>query len=97
MVSQNTLLGPVTSGRASPIDENALRRIAEETGAKYYRATDTDSLQEAYREINELETTEIEIGDAFEYDEGFVPYAFLGMAGIATSVFSRRRWYESIP
>jgi Ca-activated chloride channel family protein len=39
------------------IDEATLRQIAEKTGGKYYRATDTDSLKGIYAEINQMETT----------------------------------------
>jgi Ca-activated chloride channel family protein len=39
------------------IDEETLTEVANKTGAQYYRATDTDSLEEIYREINKLETT----------------------------------------
>ena len=81
----------------SSFDEEALKRIAQTTGAKYYRAVDTESLQEAYAEINELEVTEIELGDYFEHKDGFMPYAVAGTLAILASVFSRRRWYETIP
>ncbi len=39
------------------IDEQTLRRVAAQTGAKYFRATDTRSLEKIYKEINKLETT----------------------------------------
>ncbi|MDQ1257930.1 MAG: hypothetical protein QG656_2538 [Candidatus Hydrogenedentes bacterium] len=81
----------------APIDEESLTKIAEATGGKYYRATDTESLKGAYEEINQLETTEIEIGDYYEHEEAFVPYAALGALMLATSLFARRRWFETIP
>ncbi|UCF66208.1 MAG: VWA domain-containing protein [Acidobacteriota bacterium] len=37
------------------IDETALRKIAEETGGRYFRATDTESLEDIYAEIDTLE------------------------------------------
>lgn len=37
------------------IDEDTLKKVARMTGARYYRATDTDSLGEIYNEINKLE------------------------------------------
>lgn len=86
-------LVPVTEG----IDEETLKKIAAATGGKYYRATDTKSLESAYREINELETTEVELGDYFDYREGFLPYAVAGTAAVLASVFTRRRWFEPIP
>lgn len=43
------------------IDEELLRKIAEDTGGKYYRAISEESLQEVYNEIDRLEKTEVEI------------------------------------
>lgn len=42
------------------IDEQMLRQIAQITGGNYYRATDTESLQEIYNQINQLEKTKVE-------------------------------------
>ena len=39
------------------IDEETLKRVAEKTGAVYFRATDTSSLTKIYEEINKMETT----------------------------------------
>jgi Ca-activated chloride channel family protein len=39
------------------IDEQTLTKVAEITGGRYWRATDTRSLQEIYGEINAMETT----------------------------------------
>jgi Ca-activated chloride channel family protein len=41
------------------IDEDTLREIARLTGGRYFRASDTDSLQEIYARIDELEKTTI--------------------------------------
>jgi len=83
--------------RRQPIDEAALQKIAEITGAQYYRATDTRSLQRAYAEIDELEATEIEIGDYYEYNEAFMPYVLGGALLLLAGAFSRRLWFETIP
>ena len=80
-----------------PIDEDGLRKIASITGGQYYPATDTEALQQAYAEIDALETTEIEVGDYYEYKEAFVPYVLLGGLLMALSIFSRRMWFEVIP
>ncbi len=39
------------------IDEDTLKKVAQMTGAHYYRATDADSLARIYNEINKLEKT----------------------------------------
>jgi Ca-activated chloride channel family protein len=51
------------------IDEDTLTRIAELTGGKYFRATDTDSLAEIYREIDALEKTQVESKQYVDYRE----------------------------
>jgi len=39
------------------VDERTLATVAQLTGGKFYRATDTDSLRKIYDEINRLEKT----------------------------------------
>jgi Ca-activated chloride channel family protein len=97
LVPVQTLFGPIMQRTTEGIDEEALKKIASATGGKYYRATDTASLEEAYQEINKLETTEVEIGDYYEHKEGFVPYAAAGTWLMLTAMFSRRLWFEVIP
>jgi Ca-activated chloride channel family protein len=84
-------------GQQTEIDEEALRKIATITGARYYRATDTDSLREAYAEIDALETTEIDLGEYYEYREAFMPWLGAGLVALLAAVFVRRRWCEVIP
>ena len=97
LVPVQTLFGPVMQRTTDGVDEDALKKIAAATGGKYYRAADTKSLEEAYQEINKLETTEIELGDYYEHKEGFVAYAVLGMLAMLASAFVRRHWFEVIP
>ena len=80
-----------------PIDEISLKRIAEITGAGFYRATDEASLQAAYDEISRLERTEIPIVEYYDYDEGFAPFATAGALLMAASIFGRRIWFDPIP
>lgn len=51
------------------IDEESLRQIAEKTGGKYYRATDTDSLRRIYADIDKLEKTKTEERRFLQYKE----------------------------
>jgi Ca-activated chloride channel family protein len=39
------------------VDEETLKKIAAETGGKFFRATDTESLKNIYAEIDRLEKT----------------------------------------
>jgi Ca-activated chloride channel family protein len=51
------------------IDEAMLQKIAETTGGKYFRATDTESLAAIYREIDQLEKTKVESRLFVDYRE----------------------------
>lgn len=55
------------------IDEDALKKVAEITKARYFRATDTASLREIYGEIDRAEKTEFEAPEFTEYREIY-PY-----------------------
>ena len=53
------------------IDEKLLKEIANQTGGKYFRATDNKKLEEIYEEIDLLEKTEIEEFKYYNYEEKF--------------------------
>jgi len=74
------------------IDEKTLRQVAEKTGALYFRATDTDSLQEIYNEIDTMETTTRTIKKFENYRELF-SYPLLAALCITlfSILFTRRR------
>jgi Ca-activated chloride channel family protein len=59
------------------IDEKTLKQVAQMTGAAYYRATDTDSLENIYNDINKLETTTRKI-KKFEHRNEMFLWAALG-------------------
>ena len=57
------------------IDEKLLTQIATETGGRYYRAKDNESLKNIYREIDQLEKSKIETTTLRRYTEQFYPFA----------------------
>ena len=63
------------------IDEEGLTEIAKITGGKYFRATDTASLKEVYRQIDSLEKTKMEEAKYTEYSELFI-YLLIPALGI---------------
>lgn len=83
--------------QAQPIDEGMLTEIAQSTGGRYYRATDTESLQRAYEEIDQLEATEVEGQDYYEYREAYHPWLWAGATAVLLSLFLRRFWLEPVP
>lgn len=93
-------MGNVTAqarSRGDLVDEESLRAIATATGGGYFRATDLDSLEKAYKDINALEPTEVDSGEIYDYEEAHIPWIVLGAALIGAGVFSRRIWFEVLP
>jgi Ca-activated chloride channel family protein len=66
--------------RQVEIDEELLKDIAKVTGGTYFRATNNETLEEIYDEINKLERTEIEEFKYYRYEEKFRPWIWI--AGI---------------
>jgi Ca-activated chloride channel family protein len=58
------------------VDEKTLQAVADTTGGKFYRATDTDSLQRIYEQINALERTPQTV-QKFERYEELYPWALI--------------------
>ncbi len=54
------------------VDEPMMKKIAEKTGGKYFRATDTAGLAGIYEEIDRLETTTIENSVRVSHKEWFL-------------------------
>ncbi|GAA5481079.1 vWA domain-containing protein [Haloferula sargassicola] len=63
------------------IDEESLRQIAQQTGGRYFRATDTNSLAEIYDSINQLEKTKRTVKKYEDYEELFL-FAMLPGLGL---------------
>ena len=67
--------------RESDLDEEILRRVAELTDGKYFRATDAEGLRQVYDEIDALEKSEVEVQVFTRYQElaawALVPAALL--------------------
>lgn len=61
------------------IDEELLREISSMTGGKYYRAVNDEALREIYAEINELETSKVQVTNYQTYEELFLLWVVLGL------------------
>jgi Ca-activated chloride channel family protein len=79
------------------IDEESLRQIAELTGGRYFRATDTESLAAIYEEIDRLETTEIEVENFTQYEERFPLVLAIGLLLVVTEAALARTVLRRLP
>tara|TARA_B100000809_G_C15056998_1_gene501009 strand:- start:391 stop:1389 length:999 start_codon:yes stop_codon:yes gene_type:complete len=61
------------------IDEKTLKEIARIADGKYFRATNKQSLESIYKEIDKLEKSKIEVTEYKNKSEQFVPFAVLSV------------------
>jgi Ca-activated chloride channel homolog len=62
-----------------PVDEKLLQEIARRTGGEYFLATDPESLQRIFREIDRLEKTPLRVQRYVRYRETFPPLVWAGL------------------
>jgi Ca-activated chloride channel family protein len=65
------------------IDEPLMREIAQVTGGRYYRATNTEALSRIFRQIDALEKTPIQVTRYTRYDEVTRPLLLFGLVAFA--------------
>jgi Ca-activated chloride channel family protein len=61
------------------IDEALLKKIAANTGGRYFRATDNASLKQIYNEIDKLEKSKIEAQGFTQYKECYRPFLLVAL------------------
>lgn len=79
------------------IDEKTLGAIADATGGKYFRATDTDSLEKIYEVINQLETTSRKEKKYEDYDDWFAVALWPGLGLLLIEWLLRHTRYRRLP
>ena len=98
VVSQNTLFGQfLRGGGGQGADTRTLKAIADGTGGKFYEARDARALGEIYREIDELERSEIESLRFMDYKELFLPFAIAAFLVLALETALNCTLFRKIP
>lgn len=89
----NTVYQPVKID----LDEDTLMSIASKTEGKYFRATDTESLKEIYRQIDRMEKTPVEEKGYMEYRELFGAFLYIALALLFLEAILRNTILRRIP
>jgi Ca-activated chloride channel family protein len=77
----------------SDLDEGSLRQIAETTGGKFFRASDTDTIESAFKAIDRAQKIEFQAKSYLITTELFWWLAIPGLAALAlAAAFSRPVW-----
>ncbi len=79
------------------IDEATLKEIARITHGTYYRATDKESLDAIFKEIDQLEKTKIEVKQFTRYRDLFPPYLFVALGLVVVEVVLANTKFRKIP
>ncbi len=81
----------------SNYDETELREIADRTGGRFFRATESGDLERIYEEIDELETTKVELRSYATYTELFAWPAALGLCLLALELVLSNTRFRRLP
>jgi Ca-activated chloride channel family protein len=90
-------MGIVMQNEKVSIDEKLLQNIAQETGGKYFRATDNSSLEHIYNEIDKMEKSKVEITTFHHYSEKFYPFIFAAMGLLLIELILRFTVFKKFP
>ena len=86
-----------TPDRLTSSDEAVLRRIAERSGGRYYRASDPDALERIMTEIDPLERTDVRISQTRDYRELFPWLLLPAVLLLAAELLLRSTRFRALP
>jgi len=84
-------------GMSDGLDEEGLTRIADATGGRYFRATDTASLQQIYDTIDELEPSPAEVSELVQHVERYRWFLLPGVGLLGLSLLLSTTWLRRGP
>lgn len=79
------------------IDEVLLKKIANETGGQYFRATGNSRLKSIYNSIDKLEKTSVKVSAYKHYAELFFWFAFTGIVALTLEIILSLTVFKRLP
>jgi len=79
------------------IDNDALQKIADIGGGKFFRAADYDTLKRVYQEINQLETTKVAIKHYHHVKEYFLWALYPGLLFLGLEIILAHTRFRRVP
>ncbi len=79
------------------VDEDTLKAIAHQTAGRYFRATDAQALAEIYRQIDQLERTQITEHRYLEYRQWYGPFVWSALAMIGSGSLLAGSFFRRLP
>lgn len=79
------------------IDEATLKSVASMTGGKYYRATSKNVLKEVFKDIDQLEKTQLDVKNYTHTEDDYQKWAVLLLALVGVELLLRYTVMRHIP
>jgi Ca-activated chloride channel family protein len=79
------------------LDEALLKKIAETTGGRYFRAVDRDSLHQVFETIDSLEKSKVSVKSYTHYNEIFSYFVWSGLGLILGVFLLAQTWLRQLP
>jgi Ca-activated chloride channel homolog len=79
------------------IDEDVLTKIAQKTGGKYFRATDSDTLKDIYKTIGSLEKSEVKTRQQVSWNDHYRWFLVPGLLLLLCAVLADLTFLRSLP
>jgi len=92
-----TRSGVIMQREKVSIDEKLLTQIADETGGKYFRARDNESLNAIYKEIDHLEKSRIEYTTYTRFSEEYLPFVLIAIGLLMLEWILRFTLFRKFP
>ena len=86
-----------TTTMETKIDEGALKGIADVTGGKYFRATDSRMLRNVFDEIDKLEKSKLNVNNFTQTEENFMPWILVALCAMGLQLLFRYTVLRRIP
>lgn len=79
------------------IDENTLKQIAATTGGEYFRATDENTLEKVFEEIDKLEKTKMSVKEFSKKEEEYLVWAIAAFILLCFEILLKNTVLKNIP
>ncbi len=80
-----------------PVDDELLENIAQMTGGRYFWASDPQTLENIYQEIDSLERSKIEVTEYTREKDEYLPLVLLALALLGLEIALKYTWLRTQP
>jgi len=79
------------------IDDESLRKLAEKTGGRFFRAADKEGLARVYAEIDQLEKTKVTEQRFLQYTEHYAGLLMAALGMLVAAIVGGGTWLRALP